>query len=101
MPVYEYECASCNGRFDAIQKFSDPALTECRLCGATGVRKVLSAPSFVLKGSGWYVTDYPSQDRKKAAESERSSSPTPATESKPSACASSGCCSSGACPSKS
>ena len=98
MPVYEYECPSCKGRFDAMQKFSDPVLTECRLCGAAGVRKVLSAPSFVLKGSGWYVTDYPSADRKKASESEKPAAP--AAEPKASACASSGCCSSGSCPSK-
>jgi putative FmdB family regulatory protein len=99
MPVYEYECPSCTGRFEAIQRFSDPALTECRLCGGRGVRKVLSAPAFVLKGSGWYVTDYPSADRKKASESDRSAPP--AGDAQAPACASSGCCSSGACPSKS
>lgn len=99
MPVYEYECPSCQGRFDAMQKFSDPVLDECRLCGAAGIRKVLSAPAFVLKGSGWYVTDYPSADRKKAAESEKPAAP--AAAAAPSACASSGCCPSGGCSSKS
>ena len=97
MPMYEYECPSCKGRFEAMQKFSDPVLTECLLCGAAGVRKVLSAPSFVLKGSGWYVTDYPSADRKKAAESEKPAAAAPAA----SACATSGCCPSGGCSSKS
>ncbi|MDA8100579.1 MAG: hypothetical protein M0042_13260 [Nitrospiraceae bacterium] len=96
MPMYEYECSSCGKRFDVMQKFSDPVLTECRLCNAPGVRKVLSAPSFVLKGSGWYVTDYPSADRKKATDSEKPSSAP--SESKP-ACA--GSCASGSCPSKS
>jgi len=96
MPVYEYECASCGGRFEAIQKFSDPVLTQCRLCSAGTVRKVLSTPSFVLKGSGWYATDYPSEDRKKAAESEKPAAP---AETKAPACAS-GACSSGSCPSK-
>ena len=71
MPVYEYECPSCKGRFEAIQRFSDPVLTECRLCSAAGIRKVLSAPAFVLKGSGWYVTDYPSEARKQGMEKER------------------------------
>lgn len=97
MPVYEYECSSCGGRFEAIQKFSDPLLTECRLCHAGQIRKVLSPPAFVLKGSGWYVTDYPSADRKKGAEEGKQAAT--ATETKAPACAS-GACGSGACPSK-
>jgi putative FmdB family regulatory protein len=98
MPVYEYACGSCGGRFDAMQKFSDPVLTHCRLCNASGVRKVLAPPAFVLKGSGWYVTDYPSADRKKASASEK---PATSTEgAKAPACAS-GACAGGACPSKS
>jgi putative FmdB family regulatory protein len=97
MPLYEYACSSCGGRFDAVQKFSDPVLTQCRLCGAEGIRKVLAPPSFVLKGSGWYATDYPSADRKKGMESEK---PAGAGEaSKAPACAS-GACASGNCPSK-
>lgn len=97
MPVYEYECGSCGGRFEAVQRFSDPALTSCRLCTTGTVRKVLSAPAFVLKGSGWYATDYPSADRKKSAESEQSCGG--AADSKPAACTTGGCAS-GACPSK-
>lgn len=96
MPVYEYECGSCGKHFDVAQKFSDPVISECTLCHATNVRKVLSTPAFVLKGSGWYVTDYASGDRKKAAEAEK-----PAAEPKPAAggCAA-GACGGGACPSK-
>jgi putative FmdB family regulatory protein len=95
MPVYEYECGSCGGRFEAVQKFSDPEVSECLLCKGRNVRKVLSTPAFVLKGSGWYVTDYPSNDRKQAAESEK-----PKEGSKPSAGCSPGTCS-GTCASKS
>jgi putative FmdB family regulatory protein len=103
MPVYEYECAACGGRFEVIQKFSDPALTECKACGAAEVRKVLSTPAFVLKGNGWYVTDYASPDRKKAMESESpkkdsSSSSTDASSPASSACPSGACA--GSCPSK-
>ncbi|HEX9021924.1 MAG TPA: zinc ribbon domain-containing protein [Nitrospirota bacterium] len=94
MPVYEYECDSCGGRFEAVQKFSDPALSECALCKAANVRKVLSTPAFVLKGSGWYVTDYPSDDRKKANESEK-----PKEKSTSAAGCSPGACG-GACASK-
>jgi len=96
MPVYEYECGSCGGRFETVRKFSDPDVSECLLCRARNVRKVLSAPAFVLKGSGWYVTDYPSSDRKQAAESEK---PKPNEKSTPSAGCSTGTCS-GSCTSK-
>jgi putative FmdB family regulatory protein len=54
MPIYEYECGSCGGRFEVTQKFSDPLLSTCKLCSAAGVRKMLSPTAFVLKGSGWY-----------------------------------------------
>ena len=96
MPVYEYECRSCGGRFEAIQKFSDPLLTECALCKAPDVRKLLSPAAFVLKGSGWYATDYPSCERKKAQESE---SPREAAAPAGKGCAS-GACASGTCPAK-
>jgi putative FmdB family regulatory protein len=64
MPIYEYQCEKCEGTFEAIQKFSDDPLTECRLCGDGAVRKLLSAPAFRLKGSGWYETDF-KKDRQK------------------------------------
>jgi putative FmdB family regulatory protein len=89
MPIYEYECGSCGGRFEVTQKFSDPLLSTCKLCNAAGVRKVLSPTSFVLKGSGWYVTDYASGDRKKAGESEK-----PKEESTPAAGCTAGTCAS-------
>ena len=96
MPIYEYQCGSCGGRFEVTQKFSDPLLSRCKLCNAEGVRKVLSPTAFVLKGSGWYVTDYASGDRKKAGESEK-----PCKEgSKPSTGCTTGACASGACASK-
>jgi len=58
MPIYEYQCEKCEGTFEAIQKFSDDPLTECRLCNGAPVRKLVSAPAFRLKGSGWYETDF-------------------------------------------
>lgn len=56
MPLYEYLCGRC-GRFEVIQKFSDPPLKRCPRCGK-GVKKQLSAPAIQFKGTGWYVTDY-------------------------------------------
>lgn len=68
MPIYEYQCLECTKVVEAVQKFSDSPLTTCLECGGE-LRKLISSTSFVLKGSGWYVTDYPSSDRKKAMES--------------------------------
>jgi putative FmdB family regulatory protein len=56
VPLYEYECARC-GRFERIQKFSDPPLLACPTCGGE-VQKLLSAPAIQFKGTGWYITDY-------------------------------------------
>lgn len=57
MPLYEYECGGCGHRFERIQKFSDPPITECPKCGGA-VQKLLSSPAIQFKGSGWYITDY-------------------------------------------
>ena len=70
MPIYEYQCDACSGTFEAIQKFSDDPLSECRLCGAASVRKLVSAPAFRLKGSGWYETDFKKDKQKNLAKGE-------------------------------
>ena len=58
MPLYEYQCKACHHRFEKIQKFSDPLVTECPECGEDEVEQMISAPAVQFKGSGWYVTDY-------------------------------------------
>ena len=57
MPLYEYQCNDCEHRFERIQKFSDPLVSTCPVCGGE-VRKLLSSPAIQFKGTGWYVTDY-------------------------------------------
>ena len=57
MPLYEYECDACRGRFEVIQKFSETTET-CRRCGKGPVRRLMSSPAIQFKGSGWYITDY-------------------------------------------
>ena len=57
MPIYEYECVRCHQTTEALQKFSDPPLTDCPHCNGR-LKKLMSLNSFHLKGSGWYVTDY-------------------------------------------
>jgi putative FmdB family regulatory protein len=57
MPIYEYQCEQCGRRSEALQRFDDAPLTVCEECGGP-LRKLLSAPAFQFKGSGWYITDY-------------------------------------------
>jgi putative FmdB family regulatory protein len=56
MPTYQYRCTECGEDLEAVQKFSDPALTTCPICGGP-LRKVFNAVGVVFKGSGFYRTD--------------------------------------------
>lgn len=58
MPTYEYHCDGCGGEFEKEQRITEPAGGECPSCGSSDVHRLISLSSFVLKGSGWYVTDY-------------------------------------------
>ena len=71
MPTYEYECNKCRRVFEVRQRISEPALTTHEGCGGE-VHRLISPAPFILKGEGWYVTDYPSEARKKAKEAEKS-----------------------------
>jgi putative FmdB family regulatory protein len=75
MPLYEYQCTKCENRFERIQKFSDPLVTDCPVCGGK-VERTISVPAIHFKGSGWYVTDYASKSSagKASAKSEDKSS---------------------------
>ncbi len=72
MPVYEYECEAGH-RFEVTQKFSDRPLTACQTC-TLPVSKLISAPTIMFKGSGWYITDY--SDKLKPTTAERNSEST-------------------------
>ena len=76
MPTYEYECQSCHERLEAVQKFSDAALTTCPACGGE-LRKVFSAVGIVFKGSGFYKNDSQSS-AKSTAPSTSTTTPAPA-----------------------
>jgi putative FmdB family regulatory protein len=60
MPIYEYQCEACGHSLEALQELSDPLLKKCPDCGKPKLRRLLSAPMFLLKGSGWYETDFKS-----------------------------------------
>ena len=77
MPIYEYRCEDC-GDFEVTQKIKDKSLTRCPTCKGK-VKKLISNTSFQLKGTGWYVTDYP---RKEKAPKEKKEEKAPAAEAK-------------------
>lgn len=58
MPIYEYRCQLCGHALEKLQKMSDPDLLDCPSCQAPGLRRLVSAAGFQLKGSGWYATDF-------------------------------------------
>ncbi|HHQ41465.1 MAG TPA: zinc ribbon domain-containing protein [Chromatiales bacterium] len=90
MPIYEYRCKACGHELEAMQKMSDPPLTECPECGEEALSKLVSAAGFRLKGSGWYETDFKSGNRRNLA-GERQ-------EKKEDKKASEPACGAGACP---
>lgn len=71
MPTYSYACTECGDRFDAVQAFSDSALTTCAKCNGR-LRKLFGNVGVVFKGSGFYRTD--SRDSAKSAATSSSSS---------------------------
>jgi putative FmdB family regulatory protein len=66
MPIYEYICQKCNKQHEIIQKITDKPLAKCPGCGGK-LKKMISNTSFVLKGTGWYATDYASNKEKSTA----------------------------------
>lgn len=58
MPIYEYQCPSCGVTFEKQQSITANPIKTCPECGGRKVQRLISSTSFVLKGSGWYVTDY-------------------------------------------
>jgi putative FmdB family regulatory protein len=65
MPIYEYRCEACGHTLDALQKLSEQPLKECPSCNESALKRLMSAPSFRLKGGGWYETDFKSDKDKK------------------------------------
>lgn len=86
MPFYEYECPNCGYRDEVLQKITDKPLKKCPSCGKSSLRKLMSAPVFRLKGSGWYETDFKSdkEGKRNLAGSEKEEAKSEAKpESKP------------------
>ena len=71
MPIYEYECEKCGSHFEMIQAISAKPIATCvkEKCNGKAHRQV-SVSGFLLKGTGWYTSDYPSEARKKGWQQE-------------------------------
>ena len=67
MPIYAYACVRCDHELDALQKISDAPLVDCPACGEPQLKKRLSAPRFRLKGTGWYETDFKTDNKRNLA----------------------------------
>jgi putative FmdB family regulatory protein len=71
MPTYQYRCVDCSHTFEAIQKMKDKPIEICPICKGKTVRIISGGAGFLLKGSGFYATDYPSSSYKKGAAAEK------------------------------
>jgi putative FmdB family regulatory protein len=76
MPIYEYQCEVCGYKLETIQKVSDPPRIDCPKCHKPGLKKMISAAGFRLKGGGWYETDFKKTGNKRnlAASGDKTSS---------------------------
>lgn len=95
MPIYEYQCDACGHHFEALRKITDKPLRKCPECGKPRLKRLLSAPMFLLKGSGWYETDFKTDketrrnlaDRPEKQEAKAESTTETKTDTKPEAAA--------------
>ncbi len=70
MPIYEYKCSECEHELEVIQRFSDDPLKKCPECNKNSLNKLISSPSFRLKGAGWYETDFKTGKKKNVVSNE-------------------------------
>jgi len=67
MPIYEYRCQSCGHQMEALQKISEPPLSDCPECHQPALSKLISAAAFRLSGGGWYETDFKKSNKRNLA----------------------------------
>ena len=82
MPIYEYKCSKCEHQFEVIQRFSDNPVEICPECNKKAVSKLVSAPSFRLKGEGWYETDFKTGSKKNIVDTKDEKSKQPKEQTK-------------------
>ncbi len=70
MPIYEYQCQKCHTIFEVFHKIEKEVNPACPKCLGEA-KRIISATNFILKGSGFYVNDYPSESKKKGEKAEK------------------------------
>ena len=80
MPTYEYRCPKGH-EFECFQRMSEEPVFECPECGESAERLLSGGAGFIFKGEGFYITDYRSDDYKKAASSDKEGGPAKAKKS--------------------
>jgi len=68
MPIYEYRCERCGHELEKLQRLSDAPLVDCPACGQAGLKRLISAAGFRLKGGGWYETDFKQGQKRNLAD---------------------------------
>lgn len=84
MPIYEYVCKKCGQHHEVLHKVDEKPRLACDHCGAKPLSRQVSAAGFRLSGSGWYETDFKSDNKKNLA-GDKTVAPVTAEESKPKA----------------
>jgi putative FmdB family regulatory protein len=83
MPIYEYQCSSCNYHMEELQSISEQPLTRCPRCKKNTLKRLIgSGAGIIFKGSGFYETDYKRNSSKRTASSKMSVSTSEKTEEK-------------------
>ena len=82
MPIYDYKCSNCGHEIEIIQKISDKPKIICPKCNSKSLKKLISAPSFRLKGGGWYETDFKTGKKKNLVQSDKKEKKTTNTSKK-------------------
>ena len=87
MPIFDYQCEACGHTFDVLQKAGEGVLRKCPECGKLKLKKLLAAPNFHLKGSGWYKTDFrgDKSGKKDSGKDSEKSSDSKSSDDKPAA----------------
>ncbi len=83
MPIYEYQCQSCDHQLESLQKLSDAPLVLCPACGKESLQKLISAAGFRLKGGGWYETDFKSGNKRNVAQGDSAGAGSSSSDAKP------------------
>ncbi|MEZ4279217.1 MAG: zinc ribbon domain-containing protein [Myxococcota bacterium] len=74
MPTYDYQCGKCGVEFEREQRITEPPVKTCPKCKSRQVKRLLSAPGFILKGGGWYADGYGSGSKKSGGSGDGGSS---------------------------